>query len=220
MVLCHEKLLVRTYGAKNADHEAKRAKMVHAIAPLVMAAAPGRPSLREMAKAAGVSVNNLRHYFGTRERLLEAVFEAMGRAGDPYVRRALGFTELPVREGLRTLLAEISEAWTPEKLGGLHHSGISEGLGSTELGPAYVRHLLEPTLEVVERMLEIWSERGEIEVDEPRVAALALMAPVLLALLHQRGLGGGSCRLLDFGPFLERHVDGFLDGWSARAEST
>jgi AcrR family transcriptional regulator len=208
---------MRTYGAKNADHGAKRASMVAAIAPVVMRAAPDRPSLREMAKAAGVSVNNLRHYFGTREGVLEAVFESMGIAGEPYIRRAIGFTDLPAPLGLRRLLEEIVAAWTPDELGGLHRSGISEGLGSQELGPAYVTHLLEPTLAVVERMLEIWAERGEVEIaeDQVRAAALALMAPVILALLHQRGLGGERCRALDFAEFIETHVDGFLRGWSS-----
>ena len=207
---------VRTYGAKNADHGSKRAAMVAAIAPVVMRAAPERPSLREMAKAAGVSVNNLRHYFGTREGVLEAVFEGMGVAGEPYIRRAIGFTELPVALGLRRLLEEIVSAWTPDELGGLHRSGISEGLGSEELGPAYVQHLLEPTLAVVEHMLEIWAERGEVEITKPqlRTAGLALMGPVLLALLHQRGLGGTRCRPLEFPEFLDCHVEGFLRGWS------
>jgi AcrR family transcriptional regulator len=206
---------MRTYGAKNADHDSKRAAMVSAIAPMVMRAAPERPSLREMAKAAGVSVNNLRHYFSTREGVLEAVFEAMGIAGEPYIRRAISFTSLPVRLGLRRLLEELVVAWTPDSLGGLHRSGISEGLGSPELGPAYVEHLLEPTLAVAEQMLDIWRERGEVSVGEHqlRTAGLALMAPVVLALLHQRGLGGAQVRALELADFIEAHVDGFLRGW-------
>lgn len=205
---------MRTYGAKNADHEAKREQMVTAIAPMVLAAAPERPSLREMSKAAGVSVNNLRHYFGTREGLLEAVFQSMGRAGEPYVRRALGFAELPVAVGLRMFVGQIVEGWTPEGLGGLHASGISEGLGSESIGPVYIDHILEPTLDVVERMLEIWRARGEVEVEDLRTAALALLAPVVFALLHQRGLGGDHCRPLEFEAYLDLHVAGFLRGYA------
>lgn len=206
---------MRTHGAKNADHEAKRRAMVALITPLVMSAAPARPSLREMARAAGVSVNNLRHYFGTREGVLEAVFEALGIAGEFHIERALGFTDLPVSEGLRLLLVDIVGGWTPDQLGGLHRSGFSEGLGSDSLGPAYLEHLLEPTLVLAERMLEIWRERGELSFPpgQLRVAGLALMAPLLLALLHQRGLGGEGCRPLDFDGFVQAHVDGFLRGW-------
>jgi AcrR family transcriptional regulator len=204
---------MRTYGAKNADHQAKRAQMVAAIAPIVLAAAPDRPSLREMSKAAGVSVNNLRHYFGTRESLLEAVFQAMRVRGEPYLQRALGFTELPVAVGLRELVGQIVEGWKPQGLGGLHCSGISEGLGSESIGPAYIDHVLEPTLAVVEQMLAIWQERGEVAIDDLRTAALGLFAPVVLALLHQRGLGGHRCRPLDFDVFLDHHVAGFLRGY-------
>lgn len=167
-----------------------------------------------MARAAGISVNNLRHYFGTREQLIEAVFEHLGRAGDPYVRQALAWAELPPGEGLVIFLRALEAAWTREQLGGLHLSGISEGLGSPALGPAYVEHLLEPTLVVAERMLERWHERGLLHIDEPRVAALALLAPLVLALLHQRGLGGSRCRPLEFGPMIDRHVAAFLRAWS------
>lgn len=217
MLVCHLKN-VRTYGAKNADHEAKRARMVAAIAPVVMQAAPARPSLREMAKAAGVSVNNLRHYFGTREGLLQAVFEAMGVAGEPYMRRAMSFTAMPAEEGLRKLVGEVVEAWTPHQIGGLHRSGISEGLGSEALGPAYVQHILEPLLTVVEDMLESWCARGDLVIPDLRAAALSFMAPVVLALIHQRGLGGGGCRPLDFEPFLDNHVAGFVRGYAPQGQ--
>lgn len=204
---------MRTYGAKNADHQAKRAQMVAAIAPMVLAAAPNRPSLREMSKAAGVSVNNLRHYFGTRECVLEAVFQAMRVRGEAHIQRALAFAELPVAVGLRELVGQLVESWTPQALGGLHCSGISEGVGSESLGPAYIDNVLEPTVDVVERMLAIWQARGEIEVEDLRTAALAVLAPVVLALLHQRGLGGHRCRPLDFEVFLDHHVAGFLRGY-------
>ncbi|MFV8754663.1 TetR/AcrR family transcriptional regulator [Nannocystaceae bacterium ST9] len=205
---------MRTYGAKNADHDLKREEMIALISPHVMQAAPERPSMREMARAAGISVNNLRHYFGTREQLIEAVFEHLGRAGDPYVRQALGFAELPVVEGLTIFLRALESAWTPEQLGGLHLSGISEGLGSPALGPAYVEFLLEPTLVVAERLLERWHERGLLEIDDARVAGLALLSPLVLALLHQRGLGGTRCRPLDFAAMIERHVAAFVRGWA------
>lgn len=205
---------MRTYGAKNADHELKRDEMIAQIAPHVMQAAPERPSMREMARAAGISVNNLRHYFGTREQLIEAVFEHLGRAGEPYIRQAMQWAELPPTQGLALFLHALEGAWTPQQLGGLHLSGISEGLGSPALGPAYVEHLLEPTLAVAERMLERWHDRGLLRIDEPRVAALALLSPLVLALLHQRGLGGTRCRPLEFGPMIERHVQAFIRGWS------
>lgn len=207
---------LRTYGAKNADHVAKRQRMVARIAPVIMRAAPERPSLREMAKAAGVSVNNLRHYFGTREGVLEAVFEAMGLAGKPYIERAIGFTSMPPAEGLEQLLVELAGAWTPDKLGGLHGSGISEGLGSASLGPAYVEHLLEPTLAVVEAMLDIWQARGEIVDCDTRVGALALLSPLLMALIHQRGLGGEAVRALDLPAFIAEHVRRWIDGYGSR----
>ena len=96
-----------------------------------------------------------------------------------------------------------------------HYHNIWEALG-----PAYIDHILEPTLAVVEQMLEIWRERGEVDVPDLRTAALGLLAPVVLAMLHQRGLGGVNCRPLDVDAFLDAHVDGFLRGYARTQPST
>ena len=47
-------------------------------------------------------------------------------------------------------------------------------------------------------------------------AALALVGPVVLALLHQVDLLGSACRPLDIDAFIEVHIQGWLEGHRTR----
>ena len=83
------------------------------------------------------------------------------------------------------------------------------------LGPAYINEILEPTLKAVEARLARHRAEGELRSCDLRHAALALIAPPLLALLHQGELFGSLCRPLDINAFLKDHLDGFLRAYSA-----
>lgn len=200
----------RPPGRPNDDHDTKRAALVHAVMPLVLAAGPERPSLRELARAAGVLPNTLRHYFGDREGLVEAVLAQARRDGEPHLAALAGLAALPLREALGHALAGIVAGWTDAELGGLHAGGLAEGLGSPSAGPAYVTHVLEPTLRATEDLL---AASGVVPAADVRAATLALLSPVLVALLHQRQLGGGTCRPLDVDAFVARHLDAWWRGW-------
>ena len=78
------------------------------------------------------------------------------------------------------------------------------------IGPSYVDHLLEPLLQAVEARLEQHQQWGELGDHDLRFAALSLVSPVVLALLHQDGLGGQGCRPLDVEAFVVAQVNGFV----------
>ena len=62
-------------------------------------------------------------------------------------------------------------------------------------------------------------DRGELRAGaDLRYAALAFVAPLLLALLHQVELSGRTCRPLDLEGFLDAHVEGFVAGWGVVVE--
>ncbi len=70
--------------------------------------------------------------------------------------------------------------------------------------------LLEPTLHSAEARIALHMAQGEIGACDVRVAAVELVAPVVVVLLHQRSLGGVSVRQLDVNAFLDEHVARFL----------
>ncbi|MEL6346071.1 MAG: hypothetical protein AAFV53_23380 [Myxococcota bacterium] len=205
--------MARTTGARNNDYQEKRQKMAEDAAGKLLSSASNRPSMREFARSMDVSVNNLRHYFGNRDGLIEAALQSMKRMGQPHIERMkTRYRNLPIEQAMSMTLHELIRGWEPY-LAALHVSGLSEGLGSDRLGPAYVSAVLEPTLQSFEEMLTHYINEGQLREESPRVMALGLLSPIILALLHQGALGGEQCRPLDMSTFVDVHLTGFLRGY-------
>ncbi|MDP3505037.1 MAG: TetR/AcrR family transcriptional regulator C-terminal domain-containing protein [Myxococcales bacterium] len=134
----------------------------------------------------------------------------------PYLHHIATGELPPLRESLIGVLGYILSGLTDSGLAELHVLGLRSGLKHPALGPAYLTEVLEPSLVALETRLQRHAARGELRGENTRVAALQLVSPVLLAVLHQRELGGTTCRPLDLPAFLEPHVDAFLRAWSAR----
>ena len=69
--------------------------------------------------------------------------------------------------------------------------------------------VLEPTLQALEKRLQASIEHGLIIECDTRHAALALVSPLLLALLHQHDLGGTRCRPLSVPNLIDEQVNMF-----------
>jgi AcrR family transcriptional regulator len=205
----------RPRGSKNADFDAARDALIRAVRSRLLDPGGSGASFRDLAAAASVSVATLRHYFGSREGVIEAVLAADHLRGTPYLLEVATGPLGPLRPSLAWLLGRIAEGFRFGKLGEVHALGLAAGLGDRALGPAYVNEILEPTLKAVEARLARHLANGELRSCDLRHAALALIAPALLALLHQGELGGASCRPLDIDAFLQDHLDGFLRAFEA-----
>lgn len=202
----------RPSGSRNADFSESRTAILDRIVQGV-ALHPERSSFAELAAASGVSRTTLRHYFRTREELLRAMLEHMrvlsARAGAAYpVSPALS-----LEEALRVALHQLVFAWRVG-VGSLISSGLVWGLGHDDLGPAYVTNLLEPLLASFEAQIATRLTDEDFGAQDARHAALALVSPVIVALLHQEALRGVRCRPLDVDVFIESHLQHFLAGWS------
>lgn len=199
----------RPAGTKNPGHDDRRRALAAAVIPRLLELGPAA-SLRELAAAAEVSVPTLRHYFEDRDGVVAAAMGEMLRLGRPH----LAATAKPRRRGLRSSLMEMMrsllEGWRRFGVGRIYGAGLAMGLHHAVLGPSYVDQLLEPLLQAVEARLEQHRAWGELGDHDVRFAALALVSPVVLALLHQDGLGGQACRPLDVEAFVRAHVDGFV----------
>jgi AcrR family transcriptional regulator len=170
-------------------------------------------SFRELAEAADVTPSTLRHYFADRSGLMRAVFERLHRSGLAYLAEGASADRGGVAEALRWFLAYLRIGWE-RGVGRAHALGLAEGLGTRTLGEAYLGHLLEPTLQAAEARIARHVAQGELGRCDIRQAALELVAPVVLALLHQGPLGGCEVRRLDVDAFLEEHVARFLRAYA------
>lgn len=175
-----------------------------------------RASLRELASAAGTSVATIKHYFKDRDGLLRAVLESQHLDAAPYLAMAAMPVAGDVRASLGAYLAGLRGAWFEHGVGVIQATSLAGGLANEALGPSYVNHILEPLLGTCETLLRRHVELGDLGPMDPRVAALQLLSPVVLALLHQDSLSGASCRPLDLDAFFAEHLAAFLRAWPPR----
>ena len=174
-----------------------------------------RPSLRQLAEAADVTVPTLRHYFGTRDELVAAVFAEQHRLGAPYLEQAAeprGDFENSVRD----FLASFTLALTRARLGDILALGFIEGLLNGRLGPAALAHILDPAIDALEERLRAHQARGEMIDADPRHAAIILLSPVVLAGHHQDQMFGRTQRPLDADAFIDDLTRAFVRAYEAR----
>jgi AcrR family transcriptional regulator len=206
----------RPPGSRSVDYDEKRDALALAMARAVL---EGREvSLAQLAESAGVSVPTLKHYFGDREGALEAALAAAASLGAPHLDHLRRTDDQSIHASLLGMLRYVVQGWSVG-VGELHAEALRHGLREPTLGPAYLGHVLEPMILAVEERLVRHAERGELAFDDARVAALALLAPLVLGLLHQRQLGGHRTRPLDEDEFLQRLVEGFLAGYAAPSDT-
>ena len=205
----------RPRGSRNADYAGKRASLAMKLVPRLLAPDGVDASMRELARSAEVSVPTLRHYFSDRDGVISACLEVMQQLGAVHLDRA---AEERIDDDLYTsclwVLQEFAVGWQ-NGIGQMVTVGLVAGVGSKQIGAAYVSTILEPTLQSVERRLAHHRDRGELTGDvDLRYASLALMCPVILGLMHQGPLSGRDLRPLDVDGFLENHVAHFVRGWA------
>lgn len=208
----------RPSGSRNADFDTTRAALVRAAQVRLSEPDGARVSFRELAAAAGVNVATLRHYFGSREGVIEAVMAQWNAAGQKYMLEVATGPLGPVRASLEWLLAQIGEGFR-FGLDQVHAIGLGSGLRDPLLGPAYLREVFDPTVDAVEARLSRHVARGELRAADTRQMALTLLSAPILVLLHQGPLGGAHARPLSYADFCEGHLAAFLCAYGTGAEA-
>lgn len=211
--------MARTSGSRNRDYDEKRIALLKRLEPRLADLTKPRPSFREMAGAADVSVPTLRHYFKDREGVVQAYLVWQGSESARY-RPLVATTDDPFPSSIRRVLH--GSAFGLKDMGRIrtHVVGLTEGLHNDRIGPSYLQATLEPLLASVEQRLTLHVARGEMRAVDIRHAAISLLAPLLLAILHQRELGGTTVRQMDLDAFMEDHAASFVRAYAADPTSS
>ncbi|HPF25763.1 MAG TPA: TetR/AcrR family transcriptional regulator [Steroidobacteraceae bacterium] len=202
--------MARSAGARNADYDARRSALIHKARERLAARGAGQPSFRQLADAAGVSVTTMRHYFGSRESVVDAIFAHSYAGATMHLARARVPDNQDLSLSLQSFLQSIVRGWTQGGVDTLHRIGLAEGLRDDQAGLQYLNKVLEPTLQALEQRLGAHIAAGSMRAADTRHAALLLLAPVVLGLLHQHDLGGTRCRPLDLGEVIAAQVEVFV----------
>lgn len=204
----------RTPGARNRDYERTRDEFASRMADHVVARrSVDPPTMAELAAAAGVTPPTLRHYFVDLDGALRAALEATGRAADRHLAAVADPGDADVAASVHGLVRLTVRAWRDHGVGAVMAAGMGLGLSRQPLGATYLSAQLDPVVAAAARRLQVHVDRGELPDTDTRAAALGLLAPVLVALLHQDHLGGRDSSPLDVDAFADHHADVMLAGW-------
>jgi AcrR family transcriptional regulator len=209
----------RPPGRRNSDYAESREELVKRLRERLSAPDGAAASLRELAAASGVSVPTLKHYFGDRDGAVAAVLRQQHLDGMEHMRFLAAGPLGPLGPSLRAVLEYTVRGFQQSRLGRVFAVGMSAGFGHPALGPAYLAEILEPTLQAMEARLQRHVDVGDLRPVDVRYAALSLLAPPLLALLHQHELGGETYRRLVMSAFLDQHVAGFVAAYGTAPDT-
>lgn len=198
----------RKKGSLNADFDAARAGLVARLRAALLGSEPPS-SYRALAKAAGVTIPTLRHYFADREGVYAAVFADCHAGGQSELDTA-ATPSGPFPESIRDLVRHFADGFRYGGLTELHAVGLAEGFGNRRVAAAFLGEVFEPTLAATQVRLEAHVARGEMRPTDARHAALRLVGPILLAFLHQHALGGSAGYPLDLDAFAADHAAAFV----------
>jgi len=209
----------RPKGARDADYAVKRSALLRKLSARLIQLDDTRPSLRQLAIAAGVTVPTLRHYFGDREDLVEAVLEEIAVHGERYLERGsepYGELDQSIRAFLRTFAECLVDG---PKLGDKIAIAFLEGFYSRRLGPMALNYVIEPPLQAMEKRLAAHQARGELGDVDLRCAALMLISPLVVACMHQQQMFGEEVRPLDFAPLIDSAASSFMKAYGSDSSS-
>jgi AcrR family transcriptional regulator len=180
-----------------------------------------RPSLRDLAHSAGVTTPTLRHYFGGRREVLDAILEEnlrLGRAG----LDAQSASEAPFAQSMGDYARNLVRALTAEReirLGDVFAVSLAEGLLDEGISASTLRHVVDPTIETLVSRLRGHVERGEMIETDLRAAALMLISPLLVAALHQHQLNGARSNPFSLMALADAASAAFIRAFEARPEA-
>lgn len=205
---------MRSKGARNARFDERRAELLARLKARLSQRGAMRPTLRELATAAGCSVSTLNHYFGRRDDIVLAVFQESGQRGQGQFQA----TRIPGPEFESSVREAAALSWTVltrHGVAGVLAMGMVEGMRDDLLGPAFIDTMFEPFVIALTERLDAHVARGEMRPVDTRMAALALASPLLMGALHQGELGGAARYPLDGEAFLDHVVQGFVRAYRA-----
>lgn len=200
--------MARPTGSRDREFDARRHALIGKAREHLARPGSRNASWRDIAMACGVSASTMSHYFGDRSALVEAILEQSRHEGAVYLAMAAQPSG-PFGQSIADLIAMLGRGLERGVLA-LQVIGLTEGLANPTAGRAYLSHHLEPILVAIRTRLDVHVARGEMRPMETRFAAIELLAPMVIARLHQAELGGEGMYPMSLAQFDASHADAFV----------
>lgn len=180
----------------------RRSELLAILARTAIAERSAPVSLRQFAIKAGVSEPTLRHYFTDRQGVVIAIIAYFADGARDWLERSAqpGADLAEAVSGYGALALEGSSS---NVFAQAHAFAFVESIHDRVVARAYLDTIIEPSLQALERRLGPGVDPGGQDAERVRHSAIFLYAPVLVAVLHQRLLGGDQIRPLDMTRFFD-----------------
>ncbi|MDO9338185.1 MAG: TetR/AcrR family transcriptional regulator [Caulobacter sp.] len=139
--------------------------------------------LDEIARRAGVSKGALYLYYETKEDIFHAVVKTAVAPDVALLRARLEGFPGSFEELLAIFLPTLAGILSVSPVAGIGKMVISEGRNFPELARYWHNELVAPMIGLVSGLIARAQERGEVRPGDPRLFAVQLVSPFLMALL-------------------------------------
>ncbi len=205
--------MTRTPGARDTQYDARRVALLDKIILRLSKTNDTKPSLRQIAKDAGVAVPTLLHYFGDRDAVVVAALEHWHSRGRTFLEAAsipTGSFEQSIKDYAANLLSGLTQFGIADFLA----AGFVEAMLDDHKGPAFINHALEPIIMALAQLLAAHQSSGQMRETDTRHTAICFISPILIMCHHQFQLSGSKDHPTDVHQFVEQHVAAFLRAYS------
>jgi AcrR family transcriptional regulator len=170
----------RRDGVRDLVVRARREQIVEAATQVFAEKGFRRATIREVARAAGISEGTIYNYFEDKYALLMAILEKLNETE----RRAEDFEE-GMAETFGEFLGEylrrrMSMMWEKREV---FRIVLSEMLVNAELRELYLRHVVMPTMRIAEENFRSRIRQGEVRETDPALAVRSVAGAVLGVLV-------------------------------------
>jgi AcrR family transcriptional regulator len=168
--------------------------------------------LDEIARRAGVSKGTLYLYFKDKEELFRAVVR---NAIAPNVEAVAGgvlSSDAPFGDIVRGLLARFAETAQRQPIGAVAKMVIGESRNFPELARVWHDEVASNALRAIASLIQKAQERGEVRQGDPRLYAMGLVGPMVMAALWQATLVPAGGKPLDLAKLARQHAEAALEG--------
>ena len=192
--------------------EARPAEIVAAALAVFAERGFAAARLEDIAARAGVSKAALYLYFPTKQDLFRAVVAEAVAPNLAGVAAAADAYDGPFEDLARMLLPRLAAAASGGPIGGVVKMVIGESRNLPELAKVWHDDLVGKALAAVSGAIARAQAHGEVKPGDPRVYALGLVAPLMLAVLWRETLTPVGAAPFDLELVARQHAETALGG--------
>lgn len=197
----------------------RRHELLSLLAPAAIADRSAPVSLRQFAIKAGVSEPTLRHFFTDRRGVVIALIGYFAEGARRFLQESAK-PEARLEDAVAGYGALALAGAQSRLFAQAHAFALVESIHDPDVAKAYLEIIIEPSLQALEQRLAPGMDPdGNADPERVRHAALALYAPILIAILHQHLLRGEEVRPLDMTAFVADLTTLFTHGLQSKASS-